>query len=84
MHDVDAVVQDKPLGDETAVYELIALPPVDEGAVQRIVAEPDPAVAETDVGEPGAAVAEFAVIVHENRTDPELGVEPDNPATLTK
>jgi hypothetical protein len=40
-------------GDEVAVYEVIALPPLDPGAVQLTCEEALPVVAETLVGDPG-------------------------------
>jgi hypothetical protein len=53
VQEVDAVVQVNDPGDEVAVYPVIALPPLDPGAVQLTCEEALPAVPETLVGEPG-------------------------------
>jgi hypothetical protein len=47
---------------EVTVYDVIAEPPVLAGAVNEIVAEPFPAVAETPVGAPGALVGTTALL----------------------
>jgi len=47
------LVQVKLPGVEVAVYPVIALPPLDPGAVQLTCEEALPAVAETLVGDPG-------------------------------
>ena len=54
---LDELVQVKLPGVEVAVYEVIALPPLDPGAVQLTCEEALPAVPETDVGAPGGAAA---------------------------
>jgi hypothetical protein len=50
---LDELVQVKLPGVEVAVYEVIALPPLDPGAVQLTCEEALPAVPETLVGDPG-------------------------------
>ena len=45
-----------PAGLELTLYEVMALPPSDEGAVQETVACELPAVAETVVGAPGIVI----------------------------
>ena len=50
---VPVVEQVKPPGFEVAVYELMAAPPLEAGAVQATVTEPLPAVTELTVGAPG-------------------------------
>ena len=45
-------------GEEVTVYEVIALPPCVEGAVQRTLAAPSPWTAVTPVGFPGGAITE--------------------------
>ena len=54
VHEVEEVVQVAPPGEAVAVYEVIAAPPFDEGALQEIVAWASPAVALTAVGAPGS------------------------------
>jgi hypothetical protein len=52
-----------PPGDEVAVYEVIAAPPSDAGAVNETFAVVAPVdVAVTDVGAPGAVVGDDVVI----------------------
>ena len=51
--DVPATVAVAPAGDDVTVYEVIALPPFEAGAVHATVADALPAVAETAVGAPG-------------------------------
>ena len=53
VHDAGAVTA----GDEVTVYPVIALPPLDPGAVQLICEEALATVPETDVGGPGGAAA---------------------------
>ena len=53
VQEVDAVVQVSDPGVEVAVYEVIALPPLDPGAVQLTCEEALPVVPETLVGDPG-------------------------------
>jgi len=50
---LDELVQVKLPGVEVAVYPVIALPPLDPGAVQLTCEEAFPAVPDTLVGEPG-------------------------------
>ena len=54
VQEVEEVVQVAPPGEAVAVYEVIAAPPFEEGALQEIVAWALPAVALTDVGAPGS------------------------------
>ena len=56
MQEVDAVVQVNPPGDEVTVYPVMALPPVDPGAVQLTTDEALAAVPETPVGAPGTVL----------------------------
>ena len=56
VHEVEEVVQVAPPGEAVAVYEVIAAPPFEEGALQEIVAWASPAVADAEVGAPGAPV----------------------------
>jgi hypothetical protein len=51
-----AVVAVKPPGDELTLYDVIALPPLFEGAVQLTVAWAFPGVAVAPVGAPGGPV----------------------------
>ena len=62
MQDVVADVQVRPGPLEVTVYELMAAPPLEAGAVHETVADPDPATAVGDVGAPGtvAGVPETA------------------------
>ena len=53
VHEVVAVVQVKPPGDEVTVEPVIALPPLDTGAVQETSAEESPNTPDTPVGAPG-------------------------------
>jgi len=53
VHDAGAVTA----GEEVTVYPVIALPPLDPGAVQLICEEALATVPETDVGGPGGAAA---------------------------
>ena len=53
MQEVDAVVQVNPPGEEVTVYPVIALPPLDPGAVQLTSDEALATVPETFVGGPG-------------------------------
>lgn len=57
MQEVVAVEQVNPPGEEVTVYAVIALPPLDPGAVQLICEEALATVPETDVGAPGRAPA---------------------------
>ena len=57
MQGLDELVQVNPPGDEVAVYPVIALPPLDPGAVQLIAEEAFPVVPDTLVGDPGGAAA---------------------------
>ena len=50
---VPAVLAVKPPGDDVTVYPVIALPPLETGAVHETVACPSPGVAVTLVGAPG-------------------------------
>ena len=54
VHEVDVVVQVSDPGDEVTVYLVIALPPLDSGAVQLTTDEALATVPETDVGGLGA------------------------------
>ena len=54
--EVPVTVTFAPVGIEVTVYEVMALPPSDEGAVQETVACELPAVAETVVGAPGIVI----------------------------
>lgn len=47
------MVQVRCPGEDVAVYLVIALPPLERGAVQLTSAEPSPRVAPTPVGAPG-------------------------------
>lgn len=56
-HDVAPVVeQEPPAGTEVTAYPVTADPPSDAGAVHVTVAEPSPAIADTDVGAPGTVL----------------------------
>src|SRR5918912_1152678 len=54
-------VAEPPAGEEVTVYEVIALPPFEAGAVQDTLAAALPAVATTPVGAPGAVAAPTGV-----------------------
>ena len=56
-------------GDDVTVYEVIALPPFEAGAVNDTVACPLPAEADTDVGAPGTVGLEVIVTVTPPLTD---------------
>ena len=53
MQGLDELVQVRLPGVEVAVYPVIALPPLDPGAVQLTCEEALPAVPDTLVGDPG-------------------------------
>jgi hypothetical protein len=53
VQEVDVVVQVSDPGDEVTVYPVIALPPLDPGAVQLTTDEASATVPDTDVGAPG-------------------------------
>ena len=56
-----ALLAVRPPGDDVTVYPVIALPPLDAGAVQVTVAWVLPAVATTLVGAPGTVAAAVGV-----------------------
>ena len=60
-----ATVTLPPAGDEVTVYEVIALPPSDTGAVHDTLAEALPPVALTSVGAPGALAGATGVTLFE-------------------
>ena len=65
MHDVDAVVHERPPGLAVAVYAVIGEPPFDAGGDHETRTEASPAEAFTPVGAPGTvrgvAAREFDV-----------------------
>jgi hypothetical protein len=54
-------VAEPPAGEEVTVYEVMALPPLEAGAVHDTLAAALPAVATTPVGAPGAVAAPTGV-----------------------
>ena len=54
-----------PPGDAVTVYELIAAPPFEPGAVKLTVASPSPATADRFVGAPGSVVTVNGSLEHE-------------------
>jgi sulfur carrier protein ThiS len=62
VQEVDAVVQVNDPGDEVTVYPVIALPPLDPGALQLTTDEESAAVPETPVGAPGTVGAATATL----------------------
>ena len=56
LQEVVALVQVNPPGDEVTVYPVIALPPLDPGALQLTIDEALAIVPETLVGAPGTVL----------------------------
>ena len=59
-HEVVAVVQVSDPGEDVTVYEVTALPPLDDGADQDTVAEESPNTPDTPVGAPGTVAGTTA------------------------
>ena len=56
LHEVDVVVQVNPPGDEVTEYPVMALPPLDPGALQLTTDDTKSIVPETPVGAPGTVL----------------------------
>jgi hypothetical protein len=63
VHEVVVVVQVNPPGDDVTVYPVIALPPLEPGAVQPTTDEVLATIPETPVGAPGTSNAKRVTLI---------------------